>query len=641
VIMLQEGFEIEEVVFDASTDAGTDALAPDPAIDAFEDDGGVSRIVGAADAGGAANTGGAVAASTASLSTASLNTAAPNTDEDVVLVPEDEDHGAPAILAAPSAAGELDAPDSDALVTTTLDEGTLYLEDEVLPSTLGAPMVADAMVAGPVSEFQMDRDTYAIVGRDPLGREVSKSLNGTQYLILPYPDGARQARELYPHPFLPEIIDEVEGQNGVVYLAHPLLAGETLEDAMRQRRYHAVARTMLELAKFNRYLAAKGYSLNGFEPRDLLTSPPRLQRLPRLVKLGDAPPAEAPRYGAPERATGANVTGAEGAFTIGALIYHAFEGRPLAEGEIPLLYPAFPGVPQALSALLAPAPARAAVGEVLELMQGLERAHRPRPVWRVGSATSVGINPDRPVNEDSAGWSRGQMFSDLGAAGPLVACVADGMGGMARGEIASQAAVGRFLNETLPPIDDFFALDDPGRDLVRKRVVAANAAVVEALEGRNGGCTFTGLVAYGSHVAIGHVGDTRAYLVSTTPRKARQLTEDHSVVAMLVKMGMISEEAAHNHPDSNKVTRALGTARELQHDYVDTIEAVVQSGERLAIMSDGVWGPIEPKQLGRLLAQDGISPQDLADQLVSEALKAGSSDNCTAIVLEYQERPAF
>ena len=235
------------------------------------------------------------------------------------------------------------------------------------------------------------------------------------------------------------------------------------------------------------------------------------------------------------------------------------------------------------------------------------------------------------MNEDACGWRLEAALGHIGQERRVIACVSDGMGGMARGEIASTAAVERFMETKLEP----GAM--PSTDLVRERVMDANRRVVEALEGKAGGCTFTGLIADGPDAYIGHVGDTRAYHVSSTQKTVTQITEDHSMVAMLVKMGVIDAGSAHGHPDSNKVTRALGSNREIQPEYVDVFTVAMGRDDHLVIVSDGVWGALEPADFDAIALED-LGVQDMADKFVRAALNAGSSDNTTAVVLEYEER---
>jgi PPM family protein phosphatase len=563
--------------------------------------------------------------------------------EDGVYIPEDE---VLEVQSAPSSASVLEAPSPDAVVAVVSDEEPVLkstgIEDHPAPIAQPAPDVPQATGEGFLEEdgfleeetlamstatppVKLERGEYTVTGFDPVGRKLATSPDGAEVVIASYQGGAAVTRALYPHPMLPPLLDAGE-EDGKTLIAHPRLQGRTLEDAFKDRELKLAVRTVLDLARFNRYLSARGFALTGLEPREVLLTPTRLSRLPSVRKIGDAAPAEAPRYGAPERAAGTSVSGMEGVYTLGAMLFHALEGRALEEGEMPSSFVELPGAPQALTAMLAPTSQRANPQEALELIAKLEVALSKRYRWLVGQSSTVGINSDRSTNEDSCGAIQRATHGDGGPELQLVACVADGMGGMAKGEDASQAAVRGFLS---------FEAHDATKAAAVEATSRANTRVIEIMEGKSGGCTFTGVIAEGDRVVVAHVGDTRAYLVSD--QLVEQLTEDHSMVMMLVKMGVIPPEAAHNHPDSNKVMRALGSNRVLPPDYVDTVEITVRPGAKIVLLSDGVWGPILPTDLEAMLLQDGLA-QDLADALVRAALKAGSSDNATAMVLHYEER---
>jgi protein phosphatase len=510
-----------------------------------------------------------------------------------------------------------------------------YKPGEVPPPAEVVKPVAPDRVTG--EHIQLERDAYAVTGRDSFGRVMARNPEGQEVMIVSYRGGSDLTRALYPHPMLPTLLDAGTDSYGSTVIAHPKPEGGTLEAAMQARDLDALMGAMVDLARFNRYLVARSFALVGLEPREVLLSPTRFSKLPGVRRVGENAPAEAPRYGAPERVAGRPVQGDEGAFALGALLYHALVGQPIPEGELPNQFPQQPGVPQALTALLAPLPGRASPGETLELLVKLADSLSRRKRWRVAGASSVGLNPDRTTNEDACGWRLEAALGHVGQERRVIACVADGMGGMARGEIASTAAVERFLETRLEP----GAM--PSLEQVRDRVIEANKRVIEVLEAKAGGCTFTGLMADGPSVMIGHVGDTRAYIVRSAssetdaePRVA-QLTEDHSMVAMLVKMGVIDAAAAHGHPDANKVTRALGSNRDLPPEYVFTLALQVVSGDHIVLVSDGVWGGLSPEDFERVLLGP-LGVQDMADTLVREALKAGSTDNATAVVLEYEER---
>jgi PPM family protein phosphatase len=492
-------------------------------------------------------------------------------------------------------------------------------------------------------KIALEGGEFVILSKDRAGRYLATSPDGQAVQLSTYYGDVVLMRSLYPHPMLPDLIDAGDFE-GHTLLAHPKPEGRTLEQAFIDNQLQVILAALVDLARFNRYLVARGAALIGLDLSGVLLEPTRFAKLPLVRRVSEMPPAEAPRYVAPERASGLFVKGDEGAFTLGSVLYHAVEGHALGEGEIPLEFPEKPGVPQVLTALLAPTPGRASPSEALELLDQLQSNLAIRRRWNVGAASSVGLNPDRSTNEDALGWRYVRTLGNAGREGAMVGCIADGMGGMARGEIASQAAVETFL-EYAPewasnPRDKNAENTTINAEAVRQRVMHANAMVQTALEGKAGGCTFTGMIADGPKVFIGHVGDTRAYRVHTAQKKVSQITEDHSMVQMLVRMGVISSEEAHGHPDSNKVTRALGANKDLDRDYIDTFEFVADAGDRIVIVCDGVWGAIEPKKYETILLEP-IGVQDLADKMVSAAMSAGSNDNVTALVLEYEERPPF
>jgi PPM family protein phosphatase len=539
----------------------------------------------------------------------SLDTPHASETEDGVFIPEDE------------------GPPPSRLTSTESGGGAGYLEDEVLLSD-ELPHLTGNQTLGDATSIHLERGEYKILSHDAFGRTFATAPDGAEVMIVSYKSGAELTRTLYPHPMLPGLIDTVQ-QDGTTLIAHPKPEGRLLETAILEADHRAAVSAIVDLARFNRYVFARGFSLTTFDPRDILLLPTRLLRLPKVQRIGDVSPAEAPRYGAPERAAGLNINGTEGVYSLGALLYHTLMGRALTEGELVQDFPTTPGAPQVFTNMLSAPDTRASAGEALDLLTRLNQNFEARAFWQVGIASSVGLNPDRSVNEDAAGYKNVLQMGDAGRGGLLLACVSDGMGGMAKGEAASQAAVHAFLE---------FDMLEASAQMAKTATIEANRKVLEALEGKSGGCTFTGVIADGDRAVLAHVGDTRAYLIRASHAEpVQQISDDHSMVAMLVKMGVITPEAAHNHPDSNKVMRALGSARDMGAEYVDAHEVTMKPGDRLILVTDGVWGAYLPAEFEEAVQMDH-SAQDLADHLVRQALENGSSDNATAMVLEYQER---
>jgi protein phosphatase len=233
----------------------------------------------------------------------------------------------------------------------------------------------------------------------------------------------------------------------------------------------------------------------------------------------------------------------------------------------------------------------------------------------VGALTDPGLT--RPQNEDA-------MLVE-----PPLYAVADGMGGHRAGEVASRVALEELLG-TAPRSADAKAL--------ARAVRAANRAVIESAEKtrtRSGmGTTLTAAMVDGTHIAIAHVGDSRAYLLHEGC--LTRITEDHSMVADLVRQGALTEEDARFHPQRSVITRALGSDRNMMADLYD-VEAV--PGDRLLLTTDGLTGMIPDDYIADLLLAER-EPETAAAKLVEAANRAGGYDNITVIVVDIGEAHA-
>ncbi|MBI6546914.1 MAG: Stp1/IreP family PP2C-type Ser/Thr phosphatase [Cyanobacteria bacterium NC_groundwater_1444_Ag_S-0.65um_54_12] len=240
---------------------------------------------------------------------------------------------------------------------------------------------------------------------------------------------------------------------------------------------------------------------------------------------------------------------------------------------------------------------------------------------RVGSLTDIG--KIRTSNEDSLGidLERGIFI------------VADGMGGHQAGEVASHRAVESIM-EALGERD----LVEPVTDALRQAVTYANSRIeLAAQQDRNlkgMGTTVVTAIVMDKHkrFAIAHVGDSRAYLI----RKARiqQLTEDHSMVAELVRTGIISPEAAAKHPYRSAISRSLGQCKNVE---VDIIEGDWLEEDRLLLCTDGLTRFVDNTELIECILRIE-DPQLACKQLVDLALERGGHDNITVILIVHTAR---
>jgi len=206
---------------------------------------------------------------------------------------------------------------------------------------------------------------------------------------------------------------------------------------------------------------------------------------------------------------------------------------------------------------------------------------------------------------------------------PLFA-VADGMGGHLAGEVASALAI-----ETLRDAFDSGSIHG-GADLVRVFHDANDRIILDGRRhaGRHGmGTTCVAAWVDGSEAVIAHLGDSRAYLLRAG--RLQRVTDDHSLVATLVREGMLSEEDAERDPRRHIITRALGTEGSPTPDLIDLH---LKGGERLLLCTDGLSGCVPATEIATLLA--GGDPAQAADRLVARTLELGAPDNVTVIVIE-------
>lgn len=230
--------------------------------------------------------------------------------------------------------------------------------------------------------------------------------------------------------------------------------------------------------------------------------------------------------------------------------------------------------------------------------------------------TDVGVV--RSGNEDNY-----LMLSDRG-----IFIVADGMGGHAAGEVASEMAV-RIVSEEVGSLRGIS--DEEAGARLQRALLSANEAIfartLSEHDKRGMGTTATVLALLPGRYLIGQVGDSRAYLLRQDTML--QLTKDHSYVQEQVDAGLLTPDQARVHPYSNVITRCVGAGSEV---VPDLYFGGLRSGDVLLLASDGLTGMLEDEQLRRILSSDG-GPQAWVDRLIAEANRRGGLDNITAIVV--------
>ena len=235
-----------------------------------------------------------------------------------------------------------------------------------------------------------------------------------------------------------------------------------------------------------------------------------------------------------------------------------------------------------------------------------------------GAASAVGHV--RAINQD-----------DFGAGDDLFV-LADGMGGHRGGEVASAEAVAGVLG----------SFDDRTRAGLARAVDRANQAVFGRAAGDvdlfGMGTTLCALALArsegGDVLAVANVGDSRVYRYGDG--RLTQVSDDHSLVADLVRAGDLTEEEAARHPQRNILTRALGIESALS---VDTWELPIQADDRYLLCSDGLFNEIDDHRIAALLAGHD-NPELTAATLVRAAVDAGGHDNVTALVVDVDAAPS-
>ncbi len=210
---------------------------------------------------------------------------------------------------------------------------------------------------------------------------------------------------------------------------------------------------------------------------------------------------------------------------------------------------------------------------------------------------------------------------------PPLFAVADGMGGAQAGELASNLAAAALRDE---------GSRGGGEDRVDELIQQANRRVYERQTRDSSasgmGTTMTVALVEDGYVAIGHVGDSRAYLIRD--RKLEQLTEDHSLVAELVRSGKLSPEEAEAHPQRSVITRALGTDPDVD---VDTFSVETKPGDLFLLCSDGLTSMVDDESILREVERNRGDLSAAAKALVRAANKGGGDDNITVVFFEIGE----
>jgi protein phosphatase len=231
------------------------------------------------------------------------------------------------------------------------------------------------------------------------------------------------------------------------------------------------------------------------------------------------------------------------------------------------------------------------------------------PMLSLRSAVATDTGPVRRNNEDAA------------YAGRRLAAVADGIGGLPDGELASEIAIDHLA------ILETAASGAGAESALAAAVDAANDAIGAA--GNEMGTTVTAVLLVGTNLSLVHVGDSRGYLLAAGAPGVVRLTRDDTFVQAMVDRGALTAEEARDHPRRSLITQAL----QGQPYRAATATVPVEPGDRVLLCSDGLSDYLDDTEIDAVL-RAGASPDECARELVARALAVPTNDNVTAVVAD-------
>ncbi len=238
---------------------------------------------------------------------------------------------------------------------------------------------------------------------------------------------------------------------------------------------------------------------------------------------------------------------------------------------------------------------------------------------KVFSATDVG--KIRSMNQD-------YMFTSEDPVGnlPNLFVVADGMGGHKAGDFASHYGVSVMV-ETIRKDENF----NPVK-IIRSGIMAANREILKsAMENQNMagmGTTMVAASVVGDYLYVANVGDSRLYLID---ENIKQISQDHSLIAEMVRLGELEPEEAKHHPDKNIITRAVGTEENVEIDFFDL---KLEAGQWFLMCSDGLSNMVEDEEILRIVGESSKEGKDPSLALVEQANLNGGKDNIAVIAVQ-------
>ncbi|MBL1208707.1 protein phosphatase 2C domain-containing protein [Geminocystis sp. GBBB08] len=340
-------------------------------------------------------------------------------------------------------------------------------------------------------------------------------------------------------------------------------------------------------------------------------------------------------YSAPELAYSKEINQFMSSYVIGALMYQMFHEQKLPIRQN-LTINLIPRIYQILQVCLSPiAEERYSLNQLLKLLIETRNSLRQNIIsWKIAKKSILGLSPKRLVNEDSYGIKQQEINQN----NLILAGIADGMGGMAQGELASKLAIQTLL-ET--PFNFELNNAENQQKWLTEIFNQANQNINQQV--KEGGTTLSVILAINNQLIISHVGDSRIYLIRR--EEIKQLSEDHSLVNMLLASEQITYEESLDHPDRNVLIKSLGSKSVLSAGYVQNlsknnqaISLTLENNDILILCSDGVWDYFTNQEFLDIFIQEN-NLDSAINKIIQQVLNKGASDNATIIALKCSVKP--
>ncbi len=441
------------------------------------------------------------------------------------------------------------------------------------------------------------------------------------------------------------------------YLVIEQLEGRDLAYVLRNGADISVQQSldwMIQLCQSIQQLHRRQLVHLDLQPRYIVVTPDgqrvRLTGFHRsLILPSGTTPEATPGYSPPEQFgyLGGRVDERSDIYALGAIWHHLLTGNspenywaneherfnyPDVSAFLPSIHPQ---IERIVRRMLAPDPDER-YSTIQELKAHLLALINNPQRW-VGHCSDVGMV--RAGNEDSLAVFDLNFTTQSNQSGLGLYVVADGMGGVNAGEIASALAVDTVtshIQEALASLSE--GVEDAAgeiRSALQQAIKNANQRIYETgrynadLSGM--GTTVTAGLIFGQNVYIGHVGDSRAYLINR--EGIEKVSRDHSLVGRLVEIGQITLEEAAVHPQRNLIYRSLGTYPNVE---VDLYQRPMKIGDWLLLCSDGLTGHVADEELQEVVVNTG-DPNLAARKLVNLANQRGGEDNITVVLVNLAE----